>query len=75
LETALPDGGIHKRSGMRQSVEALAYAWNAVLDRGCWFAIRAAVAPWNRLAPSLKGFFQRFPVLWRVLQILRSGLR
>jgi len=60
LETALPDGGIHKRSGMRQSVEAFAYAWNAVLDRGCRFAIRGAVAPWNRIAASLKGFFQRF---------------
>jgi hypothetical protein len=74
LDTALPDGGLHKRSGMRQSLEALAYAWNAVLDGGCWVAIRAAVAPWNRLASSLKTFVQRFPVIWRMLQTLRMRL-
>lgn len=75
LETALPDGGIHERSGMLERVELFAYAWNAVLDDGCWLAIRVAVAPWHRLVARVKGWLQRFPVLWNMFLTLRMRFR
>lgn len=75
LETALPDGGIHERSGMQERVELFAYAWNAVLDGGRWLAIRVAVAPWHRLVAHVKGWLQRFPVLWNMFLTLRMRFR
>lgn len=75
LETALPDGGIHERSGMLERVESFAYAWNAVLDDGCWLAIRVAVAPWHRFVARVKGWLQRFPVLWNMFLTLRMRFR
>ena len=75
LETALPDGEIHERSRMRQFYESLAHAWNAVLDGGCSFAVRVAVAPWNRVAANVKDLLQRSPMLWNMFQTLRARLR
>jgi len=75
LETAMPSGGIHDRSGMRQWRESFAYAWNGVLDGADRFAIRVAIAPWYRLAAILRRLLQRFPVLWSVLLTVRSRLR
>ena len=75
LETAMSSGGTHNRSGMRQWCELFAYAWNGVLDGAGRFAIRLVIAPWHRLAAILRRLLQRFPVLWRMLLTVRTGLK